>query len=222
MKKTALIAGATGLVGSHCLEILINDDRYKKIIVLTRRDPGKKHPKIKTITADFDKLDKYKGELAADDVFCCLGSTMKKAGSRDNFYKVDFTYVTELARIACIKGASKIMVISSIGASPSSGAFYLRVKGEMEESVKNYDYKSLHIFRPSLLLGDRVEKRPGEDIISAIYRMLSFLLVGGLRDYHAIQAGDVARAMVSAAFLDSKGIYLHKYNSIMTLSAKYK
>ncbi|WP_299987281.1 oxidoreductase [uncultured Pontibacter sp.] len=208
--RTALIAGASGLVGSHLLLMLLQSDRYSQVISVGRRELAIIHPKLDQQIVDFDNLKKSASELAADDVFCCLGTTIKKAGTKKAFYKVDHTYVTQLAEITLRRNATQFLVVSAMGADASSRIFYNRVKGEMERDIQALGFTSLHIFRPALLLGEREEHRTGEEISARIMKPLSMLMIGPMRKYRPIKAETVASAMLRAAAQDQKGdkVYL--------------
>lgn len=213
-KKTALIAGASGLTGSMCLRLLLQNDRYAKVIALGRSPLPMQHPKLEQLVVDFDKLEKYKHSLIADDIYCCLGTTIKKAGSKANFYQVDYTYVTTLARITAANFASQFLVVSAMGANPNSLIYYSRVKGLMEEAVKPLSFLAVHIFQPSLLTGPRVEKRLREKLAQVTMQTLRFLLVGALRKYRAISADRVAKAMLHAAKQDGAGVRIYTSEKI--------
>ena len=202
--RTALIAGASGLVGSHLLRMLLQSDRYSQVISVGRRELAIIHPKLDQQIVDFDHLKKSAPELAAEDVFFCLGTTIKKAGTKEAFYKVDHTYVTQLAEITLRRNASQFLVVSSMGADAGSRVFYNRVKGEMERDVRALGFQSLHIFRPALLLGERDEHRTGEEIGARIMKPLSKIMFGPLRRYRPIQAETVANAMLRVAAQDLK------------------
>ncbi|MFT2010044.1 oxidoreductase [Pontibacter sp. 13R65] len=215
--RTALIAGASGLVGGHCLQLLLHSDRYDQVISIGRRDVPIIHPKLDQKVIDFDQLQKYKTDLAADDVYCCLGTTIKQAGSKEAFQKVDQHYVVQLAELAFAKGASQFLVVSAMGADAKSMFFYNRVKGNMEQAVTNIGYESVHIFRPSLLLGDREVQRTGEEIASKVMRPLSSLLIGPLEKYKPIQGETVAKAMLHVAAFDKKGTHIYPSDDIEDL-----
>lgn len=218
--RNALIAGASGLVGSHCLRLLLNSDRYSQVISIGRRDLPLIHPKLDQKVIDFDNLKKYSSELVADDVYCCLGTTIKKAGSKNNFYKVDHTYVVELARLTVAKNASQFLVVSAMGADAGSMLFYNKVKGEMERDVQQQNFETVHIFRPSLLLGEREEERTGEELASKIMRPLSGLMIGPLSKYKPILGEDVAKAMLYAAAQDATGTHIYLSDEIAEMAAK--
>lgn len=210
MSQTALIAGATGLIGSKLLELLLEDDNYEKVIVVTRKPLDKEHPKLETIISDFKNLGEVSEELKSDDVFCCLGTTMKKAGSKEKFRKVDYDYPLELAKITKEQGTSKYLLISAMGASKKSAVFYNQVKGEIEEAIAKIGFDAYHIFRPSLLLGPRKEDRVGEDAAKTIFKIFGFLFVGPLKKYKAISYDKVAKAMLHFAKKDDKGEHIHE------------
>ncbi len=201
--RTALLAGATGLVGNALLKKLLADPFYTKVKVITRRSLDLSHPKMSEILTSFDDLEKFKNEIQGNDVFCCLGTTMKKAGSKKAFYRVDHTYVFELARLAKENGAESFLLVSALGAAKKSPVYYNRVKGEIEDDLSKLGYESLFIFRPSLLLGDRQEQRAGEDVAKNVYRVINPILPA---KYKAIQASDVAGAMLNTAKNSGPGI----------------
>ncbi|MBJ6119390.1 oxidoreductase [Pontibacter sp. BT310] len=219
--RNALIVGASGLVGGHCLRLLLASERYSQVISVGRRDLPLIHPKLDQKVIDFDNLKKYGAELAADDVYCCLGTTIKKAGSKENFYKVDYTYVVELAKLASAKNAAQFLVVSSMGADAGSMIFYNKVKGEMERDVQDLNFRTVHIFRPSLLLGEREEERTGEELASKIMKPLSGLMVGPLSKYKPILGEDVAKAMLYAASQNQGGTQIYPSDKIAKMAANY-
>jgi uncharacterized protein YbjT (DUF2867 family) len=204
-QRNAIIAGATGLVGSSLLQQLLADDHYDKIITITRKQIAVTHPKLIQQLIDFDKIDTLKLNFPIDDVFCALGTTIKTAGSQDAFYKVDFTYVVNLGKWCEANGVKKFLIVSAMGANLKSGIFYNRVKGEMEAAINKLDIPQIQIFRPSLLMGNRTEKRGGEKIAQVVMGGLGFLFAGPLLKYKGIHADVVARAMIKAAKVDDQG-----------------
>lgn len=197
--RVALLLGATGLVGAHCLRLLLDDPAYARVRVLVRRAPGQRHPRLETHQTDFDRLEDSADLFEVDDVFCCLGTTMARAGSEAAFRRVDHDYPLRAAELAVARGAEQYLMVSAVGADPQSRIFYNRVKGEAEAAVKRLPFRAVWVLRPSLLLGDRQELRVGERLTSALSRPLVPLLVGRLRRYRPIEAEDVARAMVLLA-----------------------
>lgn len=205
MNRTALVAGHTGLVGRHLLQDLLDDPRYGQVIALGRRMPTITHPRLKAVQTDFTGLSALAPTLAVDEVFCCLGTTLKAAGSRAAFERVDYHMVVELARATRAAGAKAFLMVSSLSASPRSPVFYSRVKGRAEQAVTELGFERLHILRPSLLLGDREQRRTGEAIAGALMPLADVLLVGSLAKYRAIRGEDVARAMQQLAAREDLG-----------------
>ena len=169
---TALLAGASGLVGGECLRRLTESPDYAKVVVVTRRDLGDRarHPKVRQVITDFARLGAVHAELAADHVFCALGTTIRKAGSQARFRVVDHDYPVRLAEIALAEGAGHFSVVSALGASRASPFFYSRVKGEMEDALRGMRWPSLAIFRPSVIAGERAESRPLERVSEHLLR----------------------------------------------------
>jgi uncharacterized protein YbjT (DUF2867 family) len=207
-KRNALLLGATGLVGSRCLEQLLESDLYSRVWVLSRRALEKKHEKLSVAVVDLENVsvDELPREfLEVDDVFCALGTTKKKAGSQERFARIDFGIPLEVARAARQAGARRFVVVSSVGADPESPVHYLRIKGDLERALGKIGFEALHILRPSMLEGPRDEKRTGEDIGRVLGRMVGPLMRGALRRYRPIQAETVAWAMLGAATRDQGG-----------------
>jgi uncharacterized protein YbjT (DUF2867 family) len=204
--KTAIIAGSTGLIGSELLTMLLSSPRYERVIALTRKPLAIRSDKLTVINTDLDTIHDHKNELIGDDVYCCLGTTMAKAGSKEKFYAVDYQYPLELAKITKANGAKQFLIVTALGADKKSMIFYNRVKGEIEASLREMGFEALHIFRPSLLLGDRKESRKVEKLGMALFTTFDFLIP---RKYKAIGAFDVARAMLHYASLDRNGAFVH-------------
>lgn len=205
--KTALLAGSTGLIGKQLLQLLLDDPAYAEVKALSRKPIGVEHPKLRNIVLDLNKLDEHFDQLKADDVFCCLGTTIKQAGSQAAFRKVDFEYPRELARLTKNQGATQFLIITALGSDAKSGIFYNRVKGEVEQAIDELGFQSYHILRPSLLLGERAEKRAGEGAATVVYKALGVLIP---LKYKAIDSAKVARAMLHMAKLNSKGKFIHE------------
>lgn len=199
MKKTACVFGSTGLTGSVLTELLTSDERYERIIIFNRSGKEYFHPKIIQIVADYELIGNYVTELAADEYYCCLGTTIKKAKTKEAFEYVDYGLPLKIAQIATENQTGKYLVVSSIGASDKSSNFYLRTKGKMEQAVSKSGVNEVYFFRPSILLGQRNEKRLGESIGQIAMKATGFLLWGPLQKYRAIQARTVAAAMIAVA-----------------------
>lgn len=204
-KRSALIAGATGLVGNSLLRQILADDDYDKILIITRKPLDIKHTKLFQQQLDFDKIDEFTTDFPVDDVYCALGTTIKTAGSKEAFYKVDYTYVVKLGAWAAANSVKRFLVVSAMGANAKSGIFYNKVKGEMEAAISLLNIPQKQIFRPSLLMGDRTEKRSGEKAAQVIMGALGFLFSGRLLNYKGIHADVVARAMVLSAKQEMPG-----------------
>lgn len=217
--RTALVAGASGLVGSHVLRLLLAEPAYERVTALVRRELPQRHPKLVQRVADFDRLAELGDFPRVDDVFCCLGSTIRRAGSQEAFRRVDFTYVHALARLASRHRAARFLLVSSLGADPRSRVFYSRVKGEVEEAVRRVPFESVHVFRPSLLTGERAEHRLGERVGIVVAAILSPLLIGPLRPYRPISAETVARAMIRVALEGRRGTHVYRSDEIARLGA---
>lgn len=215
-KKTALLVGATGLVGNELLMFLFPG--YETVKVFTRKRLGIDHPKLEQIIVDFNKLVQYKEHLYVNDVYCCLGTTIKKAGSQEAFRKVDFEYPLQLAKLANECNVERFLIITAMGADKSSKVFYNRVKGELEAELLIVGFPALHIFRPSLLLGDRKEFRLGEKLAIVLSPLFSFALVGGLRKFKPIQAKAVAKAMYLVGQMQVTGKFTYLSNQIQDIS----
>lgn len=209
--KTALVFGATGLVGGHIVDHLIANTSYSSILVFTRRVFNTSHNKITNHLVNFDKPQDWHHLVKGDDIYIALGTTMAKAGSKEAFLKVDYEYILSILNIAERNKVSQCMLVSSVGANAQSLFFYTKVKGKVEEKVKKLSFWSIHIFQPSLLLGERNENRAGEEVAGKIGKVVDLLTFGTLSKYKPIEATVVAKAMVNAAQLLSSGVFT--YNS---------
>jgi uncharacterized protein YbjT (DUF2867 family) len=192
--RTAVLAGATGLVGGECLRQLLASDRYDSVIVVARRalDRSVRHPKLRELTLEFDRLGGLEGRLRGEHVFCALGTTIARAGSKARFRVVDHDYPLHLARLARAGGATHFSIVSALGASRSSPFFYSRVKGEVEQALRQMDWPSLAIFRPSIITGERSESRPLERLGEHLLRLAPAA-------WRPVAAADIASAMIEVA-----------------------
>ncbi len=200
----SLIAGATGLVGGHLLKLLLNNESVERVISIGRRPSGLSTGKLQHISMNFDTIPKQL-DFSAETAFCCLGTTIKKAGSQEEFRRVDHDYVIAFARLAQRAGVKRFLVISALGADPKSKIFYNRVKGEMEASITSMGFPSSAFFRPSLLLGERAEKRLLEHLAVSLYPLYKYLFTGPLAKQRPIPAETVARAMLHYSFHPKPG-----------------
>lgn len=200
--KSALILGATGLTGGHLLNLLLASADYHTVTALVRTPTGIRHSKLQETLIDYEC---WQESVPADDVFCCLGTTIKKAKTKAAFKKVDLDYPVKIAQLQYQAGSQQLLVISSMGASSGSAIFYSRVKGEMEDQLQQIGYPSLSIFRPSLITGDRKEPRVGERIALSLSGLLSFFLIGPLKKYKPVTALAIAQSMLEAAQTNTPG-----------------
>ena len=207
--KKALLIGASGLTGTVLLNLLLNNEHYVTVFILVRKKLSIEHPKLVQIVFNF--ITPQILDIQADDCFCTLGTTIKKAGSQAEFYKVDYTYVTEIAKAAFENGCKQFAVVSAMGANSNSSIFYNRVKGEMENTLKNIGFTFLGILQPSLLLGDRKEKRFFEKFAAFIMTSFSFLLPAA---YKAIDVSQVAQKMVHIMNENLTGIHVFTSDKI--------
>jgi uncharacterized protein YbjT (DUF2867 family) len=214
---TATLVGSTGLIGNYLLEELLNDPSFDTIRILIRRPLDITHPKLEKKIVDFNDSDSLLVALSNSDVlFCAIGSTMKKVkGDKEAYRKIDFDIPVKLARFCKMTDCEKFILVSSAGANSKSRNFYQRLKEETEEAVKSVGLKTVHIMRPSLLLGERKEFRLGENIGKALMTSLSFLIP---EKYKAIQGKDVAKVMIALAKKKEEGIFVHENSEIRNLS----
>ena len=203
MMKTAIVIGATGLIGKHLTKLLLANPAYSTVKVFVRRSLNISNPKLEEHIVDFDEIDKWKTKIIGDELFSAMGTTIKKAGSKEAQYKIDVTCQYEFAKAAAENGVENYFLVSSSGANADSKLFYLRIKGELEEKVKLLNFNKIRIFRPSLLLGERPEKRFGE---KAAENILKFLvpIFPFLKNQQPIEGEKVARAMIVSANEDDK------------------
>jgi uncharacterized protein YbjT (DUF2867 family) len=216
--KTALIIGSTGLVGSHLLKLLLDSSDYIKVISFVKRDIGIKHRKLTQHIIDFDKPETYKDLVEGDDFFCTIGTTIKKAGSKDDFKKVDFEYPRQFAAFALQNKVKQFLIISSLGADANSGNFYLKTKGEIQNYLKDCNFESISVVQPSLLLGNRTEYRLGEKVGAFFMNTFSFLLLGKLKKYKPIESYVVAKALLKIAQTNNNGFKIYESDTIQEIA----
>jgi uncharacterized protein YbjT (DUF2867 family) len=207
----AAITGATGLTGQHVLNLLLDGARYDPVVAIVRRPMHRNHPRLRE-SAGFPSIDRV------DVALCCVGTTTKKAGSKDAFRAVDHGYVMEFARWAKERGARQFVFLSSVAAQLGSANFYLRVKAETERDLELLGFEALDIFQPSMLLGVRSEPRPLERVGQVIAEAMRFALAGPLERYRGIAAADVAKAMVAVTGSPGAGVRRYEWREIVELS----
>jgi uncharacterized protein YbjT (DUF2867 family) len=217
--KTALMIGSTGLIGSHLLELLLHSNDYEKVITFVKRDTGIKHPKLTQHIVDFDKPETYKNFITGDDFFCTIGTTIKKAGSKEAFRKVDFEYPSQFASFAAQNKVKQFLIVSSLGADLNSGNFYLKTKGEIEAILRDSSFESVSVLQPSLLLGNRTEFRLGEKIGAIFMKSFSFLFLGKLKKYKPIESNAVAKVLLKVAQRNDKGFKKYESDTIQLIAS---
>jgi len=217
-QRTATLIGATGLIGSHLLKCLQDDDDFKTIRLLVRRPVPYNHPKIRVLVIDFADEAAFKAGIAGcNAVFCTVGTTNKKVkGDKAAYRKVDYDIPVNAARFCAETGCPHFLLVSSVGANSKGGNFYIKLKGEVEDQVRNISIPSVSIFRPSMLLGKRPESRPLEAIVQVMIKPLSLLFPS---KYKPIAAEDVAKAMIAACKQSKPGFHIYHFKEMKTLPA---
>ncbi|MGX4257701.1 NAD(P)H-binding protein [Bacillus sp. YH3-2-B2] len=215
--KKALVVGATGLVGTKLIEILLKNESYSEIIVLARKPLEIEHEKLKVLKINFDHLeDEYPAEEVTD-VFCCLGTTIKKAKSKDQMYKVDVEYPYQIATLAKKNGLSHFLLVSAMGANPKSNMFYTRIKGELEDKLLSLNLPKLSVFRPSLLIADREEFRLGELIAVKLVKYTSWAFPLSIQAKMGIKPSVVAHAMNQSALRDKEPLMIYESRDMIQI-----
>lgn len=203
-KRTALIIGASGLTGGLLVQQLLANDYYSTVTIYVRKSLQINHPKLIELIVDFETIN---NSVNADDVFCCLGTTIKIAKTKEVFEKVDLHYPIKIAQLQKKAGSKQFLVVSAMGANANSSIFYSKTKGLMEDGLQKIGFDALYILRPSFIDGERKEKRLGEKIGLFISAVISPLLIGPLRNYASVKASAIAACMISKAIENNKGIF---------------
>jgi uncharacterized protein YbjT (DUF2867 family) len=214
MGYKAIIAGASGLIGSELLTILLNHAEYEEVLVLVRKELPVKHKKLVQLVIDFDELAKYAGSLTGHAVFSCMGTTNAKTPDKVQYRKIDHDYPLEIAHLAKANGVEQFHLVSAVGANSKSSAFYIKLKGELEEDLRPVGFQSLHIYQPSMLYGDRKEQRTLEKTLIRIFKVVDHLLIGGLRKYRSISGETVANAMYKNSLKAAPGTHTYTFDNI--------
>ena len=220
MKMKAIIVGASGSIGTSVLEQLLSNETYSEVLVLVRKDLGIQHPKLKQLILNFDDINKYAAQITGDVVFSCLGTTKSQTPDEAEYKKIDYQYPLDVAWIAQTNGAKSYHLISSIGADKNSSTFYIRTKGEVERDLKAVPFESIHIYRPSLLDGERKQKRTLEKISITVMHLINPLLFGGLKKYRSIKVDTVASAMIKNSMTAHKGVFVYESDQIQEIGLK--
>ena len=218
--KAALLAGASGLVGGYLLDALLEAGDFNRVYAVTRRPLTREHPRLANRTVQFDKLAAQLTGFTCHTAFCCLGSTIRAAGSEQAFRHVDFDYVLSFAQVAKTAQVQRFVVVSSAGADPHSRNFYMRTKGETEQALALLGFAGLDIVQPGVLLGWRREMRPLDLVARLLMPLVNPLLLGSRTMYRGIPARAVAHAMLGAARIGRRGISRYTYTGLLTLAKK--
>ncbi len=217
MAQSALILGGTGFVGSHVLKHLLESDSYSSVISVGRSSTGIKHPKLVEHIFDLTEMDRHADLFKADVFVCCLGTTIKKAGSKTQFRLIDYTLPLKASILMKQNGAKSVFLVSSSGADSTSRFFYLQVKGDVERAITEVGFERTLIFRPAGLLGKRNEFRPGEKIGVGVMKLLSPIMIGPLRKNRPIKAENVAYVMTHLPSERISGVRAYESHEIQTL-----
>ncbi|MDB5148744.1 MAG: NAD(P)H-binding [Mucilaginibacter sp.] len=218
MAKKAVVAGSSGLIGSHLLQILLEQASYDEVLILVRKKTPLQHKKLTQLVIDFDQPETYKNELKGHALFCCLGSTKKKTPDLSIYRKIDHDYPLLLAQLARQNGIEQYHLVSSIGANKSSSNFYPKTKGETEDYITKVGLPALHIYRPSALTGERNEKRIIENIAIAVMKIINPLLFGSWKKYQSIPGATVAMTMYKQSIKNATGVFIYESDKIKQLS----
>lgn len=217
MAKKAIIAGASGLIGSHLLQILMNSSEYDEVLILVRKELPLQHKKLKQLVVDFNNLANYSDTLKGDVIFCCLGTTKQQTPDETEYRKIDHDYPLQLGQLAKQNGIAHYHLVSAESANSKSSIFYSRLKGETEDDLINLHLPNLHIYRPMLLTGNRKNTRTGEKIASIIFKVINPLLIGSLRRYRSIAGITVAEAMYKQSLKQETGVIIYRSDKIQEL-----
>lgn len=214
----AIVAGATGLIGSSLLQKLLDHPDYTMVTAIVRKEIPLQHLKLRQVVVDFDQLENHQEHIKGDVVFCALGTTKSKTPDKDQYRKIDYQYPLDIAFIAQQNGVSQYHLVSALGANQDSAIFYSKLKGEVERDLKTIPFKAIHIYRPSLLDGARKEHRSAEGIMIGLMRVLNPILIGGLKKYRSIKIEKVASAMLKQSLKPLTGIFTYDSDQIEELS----
>ena len=217
MAYKAIIAGASGLIGSNLLNILLDQPQYNEVLIIVRKELPIQNEKLKQLIVDFDKLDNYADAITGHAIFSCLGTTNAQTPDKDQYKKIDHDYPLHLARLAKQNGVEQFHVVTAIGADKTSSTFYLKLKGELEEDLKQVGLPTLHIYQPSMLVGRTDGSRFGEKALVTLFKLINPLMVGGLKKYRSIEGHTVARAMFKKSLDAAPGTFTYTSDKIQSI-----
>ncbi|MEX6690690.1 oxidoreductase [Danxiaibacter flavus] len=216
--KKAILFGATGFIGSFLLQDLLNDESYDQVIAVVRKRLPVTHPKLEMLIGDYATLPSMKESLVGDDIFISIGTTKNKTPDQDKYYEIDHDYPLLAATIAKENGAKGVFLVSAVGANADSKIFYIRTKGETERDIIALNFDHTHIFRPSMLMGDRKnENRPLEKFMIGLFSVINPLFMGNLQKYRGIKGEEVAKAMLNAAKKPAGKVQVYEWKEMKEL-----
>ena len=217
MAYKAIIAGASGLIGSNLVNILLEAPQYAEVLVLVRKELPIQHKKLVQLVINFDELEKHAAAITGHAVFSCLGTTKNQTPDEKQYRKIDHDYPLQLAQIAKQTGVEQFHVVTAIGADKNSSTFYLKLKGQLEDGLQKLGLKTLHIYQPSMLMGERERKHLLEQIATAVFKIIDPLLIGGLKKYRSIKGSTVAHAMFKKSLESATGTFIYTSDKIHTI-----
>lgn len=216
--KKAILLGATGYVGAYLLEELLHNKAYDKVTIITRKDFPMEHPKLDKLIGDYDTLPAIKAAVTGDDIFIAIGTTKSKTPDRKQYYQIDHDYPVLAARIAKENGATAVFLVTAVSSNADSKIFYIKTKGETERDIVALDFEHTHIFRPSMIMGQRKEKRIAERIFQKIWSVIDPLFAGKKwSKYKGILGKDIARAMNAAGTEKSDKLKIYHWQEMKEL-----
>jgi uncharacterized protein YbjT (DUF2867 family) len=217
MAYKAIIAGASGLIGSNLLNILLQQPEYSEVLVLVRKELPIQHKKLVQLIINFDELDKHAAAITGHTLFSCLGTTKSQTPDEKLYRKIDHDYPLQLAQLAMQNGVNQFHVVTAIGADKNSSMFYTKLKGELEDDIKKLGLETLHIYQPSMLIGERGGTRFLEKVIGGIFKVIDPLLIGGLKKYRSVKGTTVAHAMFKKSLESATGTFIYTSDKIHTI-----
>lgn len=217
MAYKAIIAGASGLIGSNLVNILLEAPQYAEVLVIVRKELPIQHKKLVQLVINFDELDKHAAAITGHAIFSCLGTTKAQTPDKDQYRKIDHDYPLQLAQLAKQNGVEQFHVVTAIGANKNSSTFYLKLKGELEDELQKLGLKTLHIYQPAMLMGERERSRLLEKIATGVFKVIDPLLVGGLKKYRSVKGSTVAHAMFKKSLESATGTFIYISDKIHTI-----
>lgn len=217
--KKAVVFGSTGFVGAYVLQELLSSPDYEQVIAVARKDLNISHPKLRVLIADYDSVPALKDQLAVDEVFIALGTTKNKTPDKREYYRIDHDYPVLAATLAKEGGAKSVLVVSAVGSDPDSSIPYVKTKGETDRDIINLGFDHTHIFRPSMIMGDRKEKRRLEKTLMKLWSVIDVFFIGGAKKYRGSSGPDIARAMMLAAKRPSDKVNIYYWQEMHDLLA---